>query len=157
MSAPILEISALDGSSTKKFAIGKLPARLSFQVRARLLKMAGEPAFKLVVGFLAEAQEKAAEAKAADGDVVGFDLGDMIMGNVDKIGGLVGILGDRLDVNELDAIMEVVFSACKCNGSHFHQGMMFEAAFAGLPPGAVEKVFFAALKENFSNFFGAAG
>jgi hypothetical protein len=154
MNAPQIEIVGESGKS-KVFSIGKLPPRASFNVRLRIVRMVGEPVFRLLAsGDLAGVVGKPA-ADAETGAVSAKGAFDALMGDPDAIGKVVGILSDRLDPSEVDAITDVLFSACRCDGGQM-SGAAFDAAFSGLPPGAIEKVLVAALKENYRNFFSAA-
>jgi hypothetical protein len=154
MSAPILEVTAFDGS-TRKFSLGKMPARAAFNVRVRLVKMVGEPIFRLLAGAGGKPAGVLAAAPEGDATAAVGGLAESLFADTESVGKILGILGDRLDPVELGAVMDVVFEACRCDGKRMH-GDLTDAAFAGVPPGAMEKVLFAALKENFGNFFGAA-
>lgn len=162
MSAPIKQIGA------RSFSFGKMTATNAVRVQVALMRVLGEPIFKLIVlgtgkkkppapaPAPAPAPDGAAPAAAVTADApattavmgVELDAEDLAI-----IGTAFGLLTSKMDAEELLATMQLVLTSVRCEGAvvdsidgYFGDGLTME----------LWQVFVAALKENFSRFFPAS-
>lgn len=171
MSAPIKTIGG------RQFSFGKLSATNAVRVHVALLKVLGEPIVKLLVlgkdgpkppkdlpnhhsaagteapplppDVAPPAAEGEAPASTDDISVMGVSLtGDDIL----TIGGAIGLMADRMREDEFIALIQLVLSSVKCAG---HPINNIDVTFGDGGTLDMYRVFWEALKANFSGFFPA--
>ncbi len=128
----------------RTFSFGMLSAKVGFRVQIGIIKVIGEPLFKMLLGSGAGTMGDAISKIQAD--PTAFVAG-------------MGLLSQRLDADEMDTLAETLFGSVRLSqtieGKAVGSPVTFET-FQGKPKD-IWLVMWEALRVNFADFFPAAG